>query len=130
MNQPRTHVVNALNEIIGHPQHSESRIAEYFSPDYQQFVDGKTLDYDQFVQHMALLKKLTRRMNIRFLAVVAEGNSVFTHHQVAIEKNNGACSETMVMAHFTLCGGKILRCDELTYQVSGQSEDKDLGSRL
>lgn len=66
-------VIDALREIITNPQHEEEKIARYFSPDYQQQVDGKRLDYRGFVGHMALLKTLTSRMSLSVLAVSAMG---------------------------------------------------------
>ncbi|HHG8773992.1 TPA: nuclear transport factor 2 family protein [Raoultella planticola] len=129
MKQTNQVVINALQDIINHPQHDERRIADYFAADYQQQVDGKRLDYTGFIQHMALLKAHTRRMRIIFLAVVGEGETVFTHHQVQVAKDLGAESVFEVLARFTLAGGRIIRCEELTRQIDGEPEDRDLGSR-
>ncbi|AJF71836.1 SnoaL-like domain [Raoultella terrigena] len=122
-------VIDALREIITNPQHEEEKIARYFSPDYQQQVDGKRLDYQGFIGHMALLKTLTSRMSLSVLAIAGDGNTVFTHHHVKVDKKSGQRSEIAVMARFTLASGRILRCDELTHLLVGELEDRDLGSR-
>ncbi|MFI8417622.1 nuclear transport factor 2 family protein [Serratia sp. NPDC078593] len=122
-------VTQALRQVVACQQHQPTVIAAFFAQDYQQSVDGHTLDYLQFVQHMALLKQLTRSMTLRLLAVVAQGETVFTHHRVAVEKRDGSRSEVQVLAHFTVRAGRIVRCDELTRLLSGDAADADLASR-
>jgi hypothetical protein len=122
-------VTDALQAVISHPGHDEKKIAHYFSPDYQQIVDGHHLDYAQFVQHLAVLKSHTRQMEVNVKALATEEDTVFTHHSVAVEKSSGDKSEFEVFARFTLAAGKIIRCEELTRMVSGTADDRDLGSR-
>ncbi|MFB5082388.1 nuclear transport factor 2 family protein [Raoultella sp. C349492] len=129
MNKQSQIVMDALREIITNPQHEEDKIALYFSPDYQQQVDGKSLDYRGFVGHMALLKALTTGMTLSVLAIAGDENTVFTHHHVKVDKKSGQQSEIAVMARFTLASGRIVRCDELTRLLVGEPEDRDLGSR-
>ena len=126
---PQDIVLQALQQVVAQPLHQPAVIAEFFADDYRQTVDGKSLDYQQFVSHMALLKQITRRMTLRVQALAAQGNSVLSHHRVEVEKCDGARSEIQVMAHFTLCDGKIIACDELTRQLSGEHADRDLGGR-
>ncbi len=122
-------VTDALTEIVGNPAHDAARIALYFDLNYQQKVDGKHLDYKGFIKHMALLKAHTKRMDVTFLSIVAEGDTVFTHHHVKVEKHQCEKSQFEVMARFTLSSDKIVRCEELTQMISGNLEDRDLGSR-
>lgn len=129
MRDESQHVVDALHKIVGQPEHDENQITRYFSPAYQQVVDGKSLDYRGFVEHMALLKSLTKAMTVTVLAIAAESGTVFTHHHVRVEKQKGQQSEIEVLARFTLSAGLIVRCDELTRLVSGAHDDYDLGSR-
>ncbi|MEF3092635.1 nuclear transport factor 2 family protein [Raoultella scottii] len=129
MNKQSQIVMDALREIIPNPLHEEDKIALYFSPDYQQQVDGKSLDYRGFVGHMALLKALTTGMTLSVLAIAGDENTVFTHHHVKVDKKSGQQSEIAVMARFTLASGRIVRCDELTRLLVGEPEDRDLGSR-
>lgn len=121
--------MEALREIVGSPEHDERRIARYFSADYQQVVDGQSLDYQGFVQHMQCLKTLTTTMRVSVLASVCEGDTVFTHHHVSVLKRDGKCSDIEVMARFTLSAGLILHCEELTRLIRGSADDQNLGSR-
>jgi predicted SnoaL-like aldol condensation-catalyzing enzyme len=122
-------IIEALQALITHPEHNETEIAAFFAPGYQQTVDGKTLDYREFVHHMATLKTHTRQMSITINAIVAEGDTVFTHHRVDVEKADGEKSHFEVFARFTLFSEKIIRCEELTRMIGGHPSDRDLGSR-
>lgn len=123
-------VIDALHQVIASPVHSPASIAEFFDPDYEQWVDGKTLGYNDFLHHMALLKQVTRRMSLTILAVASQGNDVLTHHLVEVEKQDGVRSTIQVFAHFTLRNQRIYRCSELTHLVNGDRQDADLGSRV
>lgn len=123
-------VVAALKNIVCSVEHDENAIARYFAPEYRQEVDGKGLDYAGFVQHMALLKKLTQRIDLALLAIAADGGTVFTHHRVTVEKKDGTQTIIEVLARFTLLNGQIVQCQELTRLISGNHSDRDLGSRL
>jgi len=129
MNIEKHCVIAALKDIVCSVEHDEDAIARYFAPGYHQEVDGKELDYAGFIQHMALLKKLTQRIELSLLAIAAEGNTVFTHHQVTVEKKDGARTMIEVLARFTLLNGQIVQCQELTHLISGDHGDRDLGSR-
>lgn len=85
-----TQVINALESIVCQQQHDEVQIARYFSSDYQQQVDGNCLDYNEFISHMGLLKKLTHSISVSVLAIAAKNNDVLTHHHVYVEKKDGS----------------------------------------
>lgn len=122
-------IEQALQQIVCQPEHDEALIAEYFSPHYQQWVDGKSLDFDGFVQHMAAVKAATSSVCIEIQAIAENGNEVLTHHRVSVVKPDASEAVIDVFARFTLCEGMIVRCQELTYPLSGAEEDRDLGSR-
>ncbi|MCE0495063.1 nuclear transport factor 2 family protein [Vibrio salinus] len=124
-----TLVINALEEIICNPEHDDSKLRQYFSSDYQQTINGHHLDYNGFVEHMALLKNETRHMKLSVIASAANGDTVFSHHEVAVEKKQGGYASFEVFAHFTVTGDKIVKCRELTRMISGNDNDSDLGSR-
>ena len=108
---------------------SDAEIATYFHPDYRQYVDGVELYYAGFVAHMKAQQKVVAEMNVSFKNIVQEGNTVFTNHVVDILKKDGGRVKIHLLAEFTIKDGKIIRCDELTRLVSGNEEDRDIGSR-
>ena len=129
MNNPLILVSHALVTVITCPVHDESELQPFFSPDYQQCVDGKVMNYRQFLKHIQTLKQHSRQMQLRIIACAAAQQGVFTRHQVAVTQSDGHVSEFEVMAHFELRDGRIYRCHELTRQTAGPQHDSDLGSR-
>ncbi|NAX20169.1 nuclear transport factor 2 family protein [Vibrio sp. V39_P1S14PM300] len=121
-------VLNALTEIIEAPDYDAHLITHYFSPQYQQTVDGEHLDFSQFCAHIAALKSQTHKMTVTLLAAASHNNLVFTRHQVAVTKLDGSQSTVMVLACFELSGNKITRCYECSMVMSGPKEDKTLAS--
>lgn len=130
MSSNRQCVLDALHTIISDPTHSPERIARWFSPQYQQQVDGNLLNYEQFIAHMATLKAVTRAMTIDIKAIADSGDDVLTHHYARITKQDGKSSLIEVFAHFQLRAGRIVRCDELTRLLTGDPADSDLGQRI
>lgn len=122
-------VINALHEVVEQKGHDPAKISKYFDSLYTQRVDGKELGYAEFVDHIAFLKSHTRSMAVTLVASAEENGVVFTHHSVAVQKTSGEGSTIEVFARFTLSAGKIIRCEELTRQVTGDPSDHDLGSR-
>lgn len=118
----------ALRSVVCHPDHNEAKIREFFSPDYQQIVDGQALDFTGFVEHMARLKHLTHAIDVTVVAIAGQNNDVLTHHRVAVSKKDGTQAHIDVFAHFTLENGLISRCEELTRLVQGTAQDRSLGS--
>lgn len=129
MNSNLQRVKAALESVVCRPEHDAAELATFFSANYQQCVDGITLGYPEFVDHMATLKRATHRVKLAILAAAADGEHVLTHHQVEVVKPDGSTSTIEVQAHFTLRNDLIWRCDELTRLVRGDVADGDLGSR-
>lgn len=123
-------VISVLEEVICNSEHDEDQIAMYFDLNYQQVVDGHQLGYKDFIKHMGTLKSLTTIMKITVNSVISEGNTVFTHHFVDVEKHQGEKSRFEVLARFTLSSGKIICCEELTRMIHGGIDDRDFGSRI
>ncbi|WP_312949350.1 nuclear transport factor 2 family protein [Superficieibacter sp.] len=122
-------VIEALEKVVCTSVHDENPIARYFDSSYQQVVDGHELGYNDFIKHMETLKSLAARINLTVRSVVSEGDTVFTHHFVEVEKLEGEKSEFEVLARFTVLSGKIIRCEELTRMITGGINDRDFGSK-
>lgn len=119
----------ALTEVLGTEIGSLDVVKKYFSEDYEQVVNGKTIDFNEFIAHLKVLKNATESISITIKSI-AEGDScVHTQHVAQAVKKNGSKSKFEVFANFQLENGKILRCEELTRMISGDESDHDLGSR-
>lgn len=119
----------AFIDLIENGNASEETCAKYFSKDYTQYVDGKTLDYTHFVAHMKVLTSTLKSAKITFKHLIAEGDKVATVHIVNAIKQDGKHIEAQVNALMQIKNNKIILCDELTYLIHGEKSDKDLGSR-
>lgn len=116
---PLNLVLDTLQQVVASPEHRPTQLAARFSAGYRQQVDGKVLNFEQFEQHMALLKRQTRRMTLSVIAAAEQGEAVLTHHLVEVEKRDGSRSRVRVLAHFTVREGRICACDELTELLTG-----------
>ncbi|MFM2485190.1 nuclear transport factor 2 family protein [Celerinatantimonas yamalensis] len=124
-----TLVLNAFKEIIESPLYDKNKLTHYFSSDYKQVVNGNLLDFDGFIKHVERLKTETKNMTLTVIASAAEGDTVFTHHNVVVEKEDGELTLFEVLANFTVSNSKIVRCEELTRVIQGTDSDQDLGHR-
>ncbi|QDP71955.1 nuclear transport factor 2 family protein [Legionella israelensis] len=118
----------AFKTIFEENQIDELTVAEFFSKDYQQWVDGHQLDYQGFLQHLKAQRQKIATISIEFKSVVAEKNKVATIHQVEAITQKGNPVKGKVIAHFTFENDKILSCEELTFFTEAKEEDRDLGS--
>ncbi|ACU60851.1 nuclear transport factor 2 family protein [Chitinophaga pinensis] len=128
MNNYKALVKEAFSKVLIDPVFNEEMIARYFGLSYRQFVDGKELNYAQFVAHMAMVKQRTTRLEFLYNTVIEEGNIVFTNHVVTATKPDGTVARTHLIAEFHIADGKIVYCNELSRLLSGEEGDRDLGS--
>ena len=121
---------NAFTAVIENPVHDPALIQKYFSEDYTQLVDGKTLNFETFNRHMEVLKETMQHLNIQFKTLVQEGNVVFSNHLANGITKEGRSGQMQIIAEFRFNNDdRICYCDELTHQISGDSRDRDMGSR-
>ncbi len=118
-----------FREVIEQDEFDEQTVSRYFSPKYVQRVDGKTLDFHGFSDHLRALKGALTNVRVTFEQMVAEDNKVMEIHRVDADKHAGGKIATKVIALFVIEDGKVVLCDELTHLEEGAATDKDLGAR-
>lgn len=124
----KSYIKKVFEDVIENMSADEKVISKYFSPNYIQCVDGHTLDYQDFIQHMKKQKNLINSAKVTIDHCVAEENRICTVHQVDVCKKNGEHIIAKVIAYFELEEGKIVFCDELTKLLKGDKEDHNIGS--
>lgn len=124
----REFIQEAFSNILEKSTVAENVFEQYFSKDYVQCVDGKKLNYDDFVQHIKTLKSVMKTMNVSFKQMVVEEDWIATLHIVDGVKHSNEAIQVQVNAFMKIREGKIVWCDELTYLIKGEHNDKDLGS--
>ena len=112
--------------------HSDPRefANKYMTPDYVQHVDGKTLDFEEFVNHLGVLRREFKEVDVIVHDVAVSGNKIADIHYVTAVKHDGGIVKAKVIGFFYMRGDKVAKLDELTYLIEGDEEDRDLGSRL
>lgn len=123
-------ITQMFKEVLESPEIDERVIQTYFSMDYIQIVDGHTLDYNRFVQHIRKLKEKVIEQKVTLENIAANQNTVFTKHRVTSKLRNHTTTIHKVLAEFTVKKGKIIQCDELTLLVKGDESEKSLGSEV
>lgn len=120
---------DAFVNVLENPDATDATYADYFSKDYIQHVDGKTLNYDGFVAHMQTLKSVVETMKVTFEQLIVDGDKVCSVHVVDAIKKDGNEVQIKVIAYMQIKDKKIVFCDELTHMLKGEKSDRDLGSR-
>lgn len=123
-------IQQALASVLGQDIGKVEVVEQYFSPDYIQIVDGKKIDYNEFVAHLNALKNAIDSISITIKSIAEGEGCVHTQHIACAKKKNGEVSEFEVFACFHISNDKIIRCEELTRMVNGKKTDEDLGSRV
>lgn len=116
------HVIEDMNA-------TEETYAKYFAKGYLQYVNGETLNYNDFVSHMIAQKKVMQSIKVTIKHITVENDQVATIHLVEGTKKDGSYLEVQVNAFFIVQDKKFILCDELTHLIKGEKSDHDLGSR-
>src|SRR5579862_8411692 len=75
---------------------TEEIYSKYFSKDYIQYVNGKTLNYNDFVAHMKTLKAVMKSIKVSFKHIIVEDDKVVTIHLIDGIKKDGGIIEAQV----------------------------------
>ncbi|WP_108651869.1 nuclear transport factor 2 family protein [Dongshaea marina] len=119
-----------FEKVLGDVRFDEAVIRQHFAPDYHQWVDGKELDLDDFIQHMRALKASLESCEFEFRKLIVEGNELHSTHYVDAVKKDGGRVKAKVIGLFSFNPqGQLTSCDEMTYLIEGSEADRDLGSR-
>ena len=118
-----------FHDLLESDEFEPEAVARYFSPQYIQRVDGKTLDYGAFLRHVQELKRTLTQVRVIFEEMVEEGNKVMDIHRVEAQKREGGQIAARLMSLWVVEEGRIVLCDEISHWEDGTPEDRDLGSR-
>ncbi len=124
----RVFVKNVLKTVIEDMQVTDQTYETYFSKDYIQHVDGKTLNYTDFVNHMKAQKTILASASVSFKYIIVEGSTVATLHFVDALKRDGTSLRVQVNAVFQVKDHQFILCDELTRLIQGSKGDENVGS--
>lgn len=118
-----------LADVICNPYFDLALVEKYFANNYIQYVDDKTLDYEQFVDHIKNLKQAVIRCSIDFELLEQHNNVIHSIHVVRVVKNDSSKVRVRVEGKFTFEQDKIILTNERTQLLEGEHQDADLGWR-
>ncbi|MFW5393018.1 nuclear transport factor 2 family protein [Yersinia sp. 2544 StPb PI] len=110
--------------------YSTQDVAAFFSTDYQQQADGNQLDYEAFIRHVQVLKSTLASGTITLEKVMSDGDQIASVHLVDVVKKSGQRVLMKVIAFYRIEHGLIQCVEELTHLIHGETQDRDLGSRV
>ncbi|KAF4334612.1 hypothetical protein FBEOM_11536 [Fusarium beomiforme] len=115
--------------FIGPPETTKTDLERLFTPSYTSVVDGKSIDFPHFAEHIQHLRQVTTAIKVNVTHFLREGNQLAERHFVTAEFSNKPPSKYEVFLFATVDeSGRIERLVETLRQTQGLEEHKDLGS--
>ncbi|WP_077928340.1 nuclear transport factor 2 family protein [Wohlfahrtiimonas populi] len=116
-------------EVLFDAEKTVDDVRPFFVKNYTQWVDGKSLDYNGFFQHVVALKEVIATAHVEFIEFMVAGDTAADIHDVFVTKKNGETLHVRVIAFFTFENDQIASVREMTHLLEGNESDHDLGSR-
>ncbi|WP_405003536.1 nuclear transport factor 2 family protein [Kitasatospora purpeofusca] len=127
-----TDITRALDDLLFAPDPDlplDEAVARHFTPDYRQRTNGVWSDRAGFVEHIAKLRSLVREGRVEVHDELRDGTRYADRHTVTVTKHDGRTSRIEVYLFAELAAdGRFERVEETTLLVSGDEDDRDLGS--
>ncbi|KAF4949483.1 hypothetical protein FSARC_13467 [Fusarium sarcochroum] len=115
--------------FVGDPQTTKSDLENLFTPTFTSTVDGKTLDFTEFVQHIQHLRTITTTVKVKVTQFLRDGNQLAERHLVTVDFSNKPQSAYEVFLFSTVHeSGRIDSIVETLRHTHGLEEDRGLGS--
>ncbi|KAL5586710.1 hypothetical protein FOBRF1_016580 [Fusarium oxysporum] len=115
--------------FIGGPETTQADLEGLFNQDYTSIVDGKRIEFPEFVEHIQHLRQVTTAIKVQVTHFLREGNQLAERHFVTAEFSNKPPSKYEVFLFATVDeSGRIERLVETLRQTDGLEEHRDLGS--
>jgi predicted SnoaL-like aldol condensation-catalyzing enzyme len=86
-----------FKNVFESPEFNEDFIRKNVDADYIQHVDGKTLGYNEFAQHIKLLKTKVSTCSVEFLTLIEDGEILFSNHIVSVTLKDEAQGKSHVI---------------------------------
>jgi len=102
----------------------------FFSEDYVQTTDGRTLSYSEFIEHIRHVISVTERIEIEVVDVIRDGNRIADRHTVRWTRKDGTRSLLEVYLFGTLTNGRFTRVIEATRLIEGDESSRALASGM
>lgn len=125
-----TNIAAALNDLLFDRELDvATAVARHFADDYRQRTDGVWSDRAEFADHITHLRGVLSGGYVEVHDELIDGDRYADRHTVHATKIDGstAAFEVLVFAEFA-ADGRFRQIIETTTMLSGQAEDRHLGS--
>ncbi|WP_191091669.1 nuclear transport factor 2 family protein [Affinibrenneria salicis] len=126
--QQKKNIIELILAALLNPDVAAETLLNYITPDYQQWVNGITLDRQAFLQHARQLKSILHSGQAVIHRFTGNGDSAVSIHDVAATKNSGEQINIRVIAWFTFQAEKICAVEEMSSVALGTEQDHQLAS--
>jgi ketosteroid isomerase-like protein len=126
----RTDISAAITDLLFTPGLDlEAAADRHFAPDYRQRTDGRWDDRQDFLAHIAHLRKVVADGFVEVHDELVDGERYADRHTVHVTKTDGATvrMEVYLFAQFAP-DGRFRRIEETTLLLEGAEADQGLGS--
>ncbi|MFJ4094609.1 nuclear transport factor 2 family protein [Kitasatospora sp. NPDC089913] len=127
-----TDIGRALDDLLFAPDPDlplDEAVSRHFTPDYRQRTNGVWSDRAGFVEHIAKLRSLVREGRVEVHDELRDGTRYADRHTVTVTRNDGRTSRIEVYLFAELAAdGRFERVEETTLLLTGDEDDRDLGS--
>jgi len=103
-------------------------VPRYFSDDYVQVTDGKTIGYAEFLAHLRHLQGLIATIEFEVLDAMCDGDRLADRHVVRLLRKDGTESRHEVYLFGTVRDGRFVAVSEATCVLDGDARSKTLAS--
>ena len=107
----------------------EETVAKYFSEDYEFFVNGHLLGFDEMVSRARRMRDEIDHASVTTIEWVGEGDKLAEIHEVDVVTKDGAASRVRLHNFLVFEGNKIKSVQSLTMNINGDPRHDDIASR-
>ncbi len=107
---------NLFTDLVQNGEYQ--KVGNYFSSDAKINLDGKLLNYEEFVKRVQWMQK--RDMKVDFKQAIISGNKAASFHYSTI-KDGDASSTFKVFAWMELKNGKVINFEHIALKIEGNA---------
>ncbi|GAA1872118.1 hypothetical protein GCM10009836_61290 [Pseudonocardia ailaonensis] len=127
LTDPVAFIKQALNEVLFGNEADfplVETINRYFTPDYQQRIEGELVNLDQFIEHVRALRSVVAQGHVEVLDAVHQGDRIAMHRRLHSRMRDGRDVQFEVYSFGRLAAdGRMRRVDEVGLDIEAVTVD-------
>lgn len=103
-------------------------VNKFFHPDYEQCINGVSMNCHEYIQHVLEQKKNITIERIDYQHILEKGNELFALYYPKGRNKNNFPVEAEVIAYFRFEGQQIFKIHGLVRLITGDLADVDMNN--